>query len=488
MASPLLLQDDWSAGMRSDRSRDAMPPGSSWNLVDYVPEVLGTPLRKRGGWKYFSNDISAVEAGAVFTYAAIYADNLSTAVTEKVFAIDDDTTFYKIAAAGTVTKIGASGAIGGAPSSKIFTYRGRIIIPIGPSGVVKSYDGSTLGNLAASAPTAFYGCVYKDRFVLARGGTTNDQRMWFSAAGDPTSWDTSTGYIDFSGPLRGIAALSNAIIAFTPSRTERLRGSIPPPGSDMVREPLADIGCIDGRSVVVFGDSVIWADTRGVFMTDGAAITDLTELGEIKSHWREQLPLATAVSAGVLRGHYIVSLRTDAGVIDTLACHITTRSWFRISNLPAILFASAEGHTEELYCAYLGGPRVLSLSSMFDPAAAVKNDGNGTAVLPVLETPFYTLGRPGTKSLKKVYAGYMLEDAASDNPALQIGYAKTPHATSYTNLARNLDESDLFTRARRDLGFSSLGVALKISQTAASADTHLHTLEADVHAREPSRL
>jgi hypothetical protein len=38
---------------------DQMPAGSLWNLVDYIPNVIGAPLRKRGGWGYGSDALGA---------------------------------------------------------------------------------------------------------------------------------------------------------------------------------------------------------------------------------------------------------------------------------------------------------------------------------------------------------------------------------------------------------------------------------------------
>ena len=58
MAQPITLHSSY-AGMAQDYSRDQLPPSTVWNMVDFFPNSLGAPLRKRGGWVYASSAISA---------------------------------------------------------------------------------------------------------------------------------------------------------------------------------------------------------------------------------------------------------------------------------------------------------------------------------------------------------------------------------------------------------------------------------------------
>ena len=63
----------------------------------------------------------------------------------------------------------------------------------------------------------------------------------------------------------------------------------------------------------------------------------------------------------------------------------------------------------------------------------MKNDATGTAVTPILETPYYDLAQ-SKSTIRKVYFNYDLRDAASDNPVLTASYILSPELTSYTNV------------------------------------------------------
>jgi hypothetical protein len=63
--------------------------------------------------------------------------------------------------------------------------------------------------------------------------------------------------------------------------------------------------------------------------------------------------------------------------------------------------ALADGH-EELFFAHRTLPRAPMLSNCWSPPGAT-SDGDGQAVLPVLESPFYKLQSPGMKQVRNVW-------------------------------------------------------------------------------------
>ena len=141
--------------------------------------------------------------------------------------------------------------------------------------------------------------------------------------------------------------------------------------------------------------------------------------------------------------------------------------------------------------------RVASLSSILSPAAATKNDADGTAVAPVLETGLFRgyshirrrwVMSYGLQQWSNLYFNYDMRDAATDNPVLTVSYAKDPNATSYTTITRTLAATLKGTRAKRGAGWRSTGLMLKIAQTNASSDTRLSTLEAEYDPLEGSAL
>ena len=141
--------------------------------------------------------------------------------------------------------------------------------------------------------------------------------------------------------------------------------------------------------------------------------------------------------------------------------------------------------------------RVASLSSILSPAAGTKNDADGTAVVPVLETGLFRgyshirrrwVMSFGLQQWKNFYLNYDMRDAATDNPVLSVSYATDPSASSYTSITRTYAKTTKNTRGKRNLGFRASGLMLKIVQTNASSDTRLGTMEAEYDPLEGSAL
>src|SRR3990167_3720465 len=230
--------------MVQDLPRDALPKGAVWNLVDYIPNVIGSPLRKRGGWSHGSDALGA----GTYVAAVAFADFTTGS---EVVAINDASTLFSIdPATHAVTSIGAAVV----PVSNPVLHRNVLVIPSSDgSANPKSYDsGGTLQDLSGTAPDGMHATVYKDRTVLARD-SSNPQRVFFGPAGVPTgTWDTANSYIDASFPVNGLAAFRNAVLMFGNGRTEKIRGSTPPPSTDMEKVPLFSVGCIDARSIAYY--------------------------------------------------------------------------------------------------------------------------------------------------------------------------------------------------------------------------------------------
>lgn len=165
---------------------------------------------------------------------------------------------------------------------------------------------------------------------------------------------------------------------------------------------------------------------------------------------------------------------------------IPSRTVTWLTNIKATSFANAVTVGEELVWGSRALPRVNKFSSVFSPASGVKNDADGAAVTWSLESSFFQ-DRPGKKTWKSLYVAYDMRDAASDNPVLTVSSLKTPEG-AYAALSPTLSESTDMTRARLPLRFPAEGLGVKIAQTNASSATRLYAIEAEVHARELSRL
>lgn len=475
--------------MRRDHPRDRMPEGTAWNLVDYIPEELGAPLTKRGGWSFESANIASTTASAAYVAAGAYAP---FAAGSKNCAIDEDGRLYTITSGGAVTDVGAAVV----PSAPLAFHRNKLIITA-PDGTTAPmyYNGSTLGSLAGSPPAAIHSVVYKDLTVLARTAAQPNY-VYFSGDGDPTSWNTTDSWIAADFPVTGLAALHNALIVFSANRVEAIIGDTPPPGTNMSKRTLYEPGCTDARSVAIVDDTAFFANPTGLYQTDGAEVRDVTERGGMKPYWTNLFASQTSswtIACGRIRDRLIVSVLNGATFVDAFMIHLTDLSWVRLSNIKTLMFWRSISAAPETYFGWRGGPYVGELSSMFSPSASVKNDADDTAVLPIVETPWYPVGA-AKSPVKNVYALYDLRDSASDDPTITLSYLTSPEATSYTTVtnfsdtAYPLAETTEITRVRRNIRRKTFGIAMRAAQSNASADTRLYRIESDDHRREETRV
>jgi hypothetical protein len=471
--------------MRRDEERTQMKKGACWNLVDFIPDLDDAPLGKRGGWTYGSNDISGTTSTASHVVAGVYAD-FSTGSQNCV--LDEDGELYVVSASNVVSHVGSARASVQNP----VLHSDLVIIP-GADGVSvpKSFDGTSLLNLAGSPPPGKYAAVYKDRTVLA--GVAGDlTKSYFSDAANPTSWDTTDSWQSVINPIMGMASLPNALLLFQNTATSRIRGTTPPPESDMiVDDPIFNVGCTDARSIVVDGSICVFANPRGIYLSNGTAqVEDLTKSIGLKRYWQSQLTNYNSstwtLGAGIHQRHYVIAVMNDDTFVDAIMINIDERRGWRLSNIPAVSFWPAVTIGEELFMGLRSAPRVGKFSTVLLPSSSVKNDADGTSVAPVLETSFFR-DKPGKKTWKRGYLTYDMRDAASDNPSIDFGYLRTPEG-SYVSAGALAENTDISDPARKTLNVSATGMAFKVQQTNASSATRLYDIMADVHTREGSRV
>lgn len=487
MAEPLVTQRDFTRIIQ-DVSRDRLPRGAVWNMVDTIPGEIDAPLAKRGGWSYASADLSTTHSGADIVRAAIWAPFTAG---EQLVAVSTDlgtgSKCLQVVSTGSTT----DRAVTNTPFENLSFYRNQVVITTDSGGSAPSrYDGSSdNAAITGSPPNGSRSTVYKDRLVLGRS-SGNMNRVWFSGAGDINSWDTTNAWIDTSGEVSGLYALRNAILVFHPAGLERIIGSIPPPGTDMYLQPVFDTGTQFAQSFAGTDQFMCFANAAGVYMTDGSQVVDLTREGGIKDLWQARCATATtlALAGGYFRGYYFVTIRTgNVTTIDTFAVHVDTKRWLRFSNITAHCFARKVSGTEELYFGDSSEARLNSMSGLFDPTSSNKNDGDGTAVGCSVELPFVSISQSKGR-LRRAYVKYDLRDAGTDNPTLALSYVTSPEATSYTSISSTLAETTEMTRERRDINKAAFGVGLKLAQTTASAQTRLYETALEGHPRESSRV
>jgi hypothetical protein len=503
VAAPFVLQNSF-AGIDNDSARDAMRPGACYSLIDYIPSRLDAPIRKRGAWSYQSTAMGACTFVDALSHAPFTAGT-------KLLAIGSDGNLYDNTS-GTPSSLGATVA---ATQNPIFFNNAITMFAFDGTSTGKTYDtGGGLQALGGTPPTARYGCVFKGRLVAANTNA-NPRNVYFAPAGwgpggTGGTWDTANAMSPTSQPVNGVAPTNSSILVFHDAQVERLRGSIPfgTTNSDMVLEPLfAGVGCADARSIITWNDQVIWADTRGVYQTDGAALRDLTTLTGMKSLWLSKLSGWTAptsastgwrIAGGLYKDHLFMSVTNTTNHVATFVFDLARNIGWRFSNFNFRAYHRAIGTTDESYVAHAGAGRTATISQTWSPSAFGIRDQDGVAIEPVIETTYFRgfqrFHRKWVESMGKqrwhyIYVTYECTDAGTDDPTLTVSCATTPDASgTYATTLTTLAETTQYTRVRIPVRLGSNGLALKIAQTNPSADTRIYAIEADYEPIEGHRL
>lgn len=543
MPPPPQMEMDFSKGIIRDSPRTAIPSGGVYDSADFLLHQPGIAI-KRGGTSYAGPALTGATYAASVTYAEFPAGSQIVSIGDNghLYKVTAGAT-TDVSTMGTgfppvdqpKLRIGGGKNLLVIPSSDGLnppkTYDGTSVAVLGPNTTLNAgvpptvlptgtvtvasttgfptsgtiwiqgqavvYTGTTAttftgctggtgsfanGVVVSNVPPFKYVAIYKTRIV---GALSN--RLYFSPTPDPTvAWDTSNSWIDADYPVTGLAALHNALLLFSQGHTERIIGSTPPPGSDMDRAPVGSIGCTDARSIVVQEGNALFANPRGVYMSNGAGFASLTTEGFIESYWQSLLsgydPATWVISCGVYRSFMFVSVLDNTGALKaTLMCNVPRRAWWRLTNVRAAMMSPAVGAGEELYYADRSTNRVTTVSGMFSPAAGNKNDANGTAVTPLLETRAVGASRPGLKRFGYGRLSYDMRDAATDNPTIAVSTAPSVEASAFTAvtespLAKTTDD----LRATFTVAKDSQGETFRFQQANASSKTEIYGLEVEM--------
>lgn len=448
-----------------------------YDAADFLLHQPGIAI-KRGGTAYAGPALT----GANYAAQAAYANFPAAA---KLVAVGDNGHLYTVTS-GTTTDISTLGAgFPGVDNPKLRVGGGLNLLVIPASNgttAPKYYDGTTVGNLGGSPPAGKFVEVYKTRVVLANT-SANPNRIYFSPTPDPTTtWDTTNSWIDASYAVTGLAALSNALLIFSTGRTERITGSTPPPGSDMTLSPIGSVGCSDARSIVIQEGNCLFANPRGVYLTNGSGFASLTTEGLVETYWQSLFtgydPATWTISAGVYRSFYIVSILNASGtLVATLMCNVRRRAWWRLTNIKAAMYAVAVTGADELYYADRSTNRLVALSGIFTPAAGNKNDADGTAVTPLLETRMLGNG-VGLKPFGFAHLQYDMRDAANDLPTMAVTRSVGVEATAFVDAPESpLPATTNEKRKRFSINKETQGITLRFQQSHASAKTEIYAVE-----------
>jgi len=499
MAQPVSLLRG-ARGFAHDYPRDRMPEGLLWDMADYVPLLLDTQLTGRGGWKFVSQALSSDINGGI---------QAPFKTGERMLVVGTDGQIAQINLDGTVTNIGT--VAGGVAQNPLMLADKVVFLSATgqpPVVVTATASSASAAPLPGSPPAGKYGSVYKSRLMVANFPGQEERVQFSPPLLDPAkTWDVNSWY-DSSQPITGIGALRSVVLLFHAGSVERLRGSKPPdtaasdPG-DFVLESLFDAcGCGDAKSIAYWNDNCIFADERGVHLTDGAIVRNLIGQGGLLTYWRSLYRARASLAAETYLDYYVITLRDQTGVGMTLVCDLTTRSWFRFTNIRALSYVRSVGTQENLWGGRAGTGRLTSLAECFFPpvlgAGQSDVDDDGTPVLPSFETPWFRLQEEGRKRVRFSYLSYDARVAglaavaertqlATESPMLECGFITNPHDLNYT-VAGTLPATSGYTRYRLPVGRHPYGLALRVRQVAPSVVTRVYDFALQASTDERSRL
>lgn len=471
-----VVEADWSEGMFRDTARIAIPQGGVFDAADFLLDLPGV-ARKRGGTVYAGPAFGAGARAEAVAYAEFPAGG-------QLIGWDENGNAYKVAAGSTVDLVGtdllARNAVlrfGGGTGLLVYTKAGAAPV---------KYDGTAAPSaLGGTPPSATFAEVYKTRLLLA-GTSTNPQRIFFSPTPDiATTWDTTNSWVDALRPITGLAALNNVVFVFQHGNIERLIGATPPPNSDMDLAPFAAVGCTDSRSIVVSDGYVYFANTKGVYRTNGGPPECLTDQGGIGTYWRSLFagydPATWYLTAGMYGPYLFVGLLDNSrALVASLMCNVPRRAWWRTTNIKPTMFARARGVAEELYYADATVPRIVALSGIFTPTVGNANDANGAAVAPAIE--FRPVGDgPTVKSFGFGRVTFDMRNGGGADPQLAVT-VKTgllADGSSSPDEGGTLAVTSTVARKRFAVNKNAQAVTVALAQTGASAKTELYAVEVE---------
>lgn len=494
MGAPFTLQNEF-LGMQQDSPRDGLPAGVLWNCVDLIPQFLGAPLRGRGpASSYYTIP------GSTNWVVSLFSGTLGGPVN---IAGMDDGNYYK---SGSGSALGA----GGIKQNPFLHRTGTTALMIVPGATPKSYDGTTYQTLAGSPPGGIFGDVWNDHTLLA-ASASNQQRIWFSPVGDAAAtWDTTNSWLDTKTAITAVAAIRTGIMVFHQATTGLITGTTPPSATSIgdltFRDPAFDVGCLGPQTVAKYNDTVIWADQRGIYQSDGNTVKDLTSAGGMSSYWRRIAPSKPTFitggnnfycGAGIIRDTYMISLANintnfspaQVSALDFLCYDLLRGFWYRLSSIPATcFFRDPNVAPEELAWGDINETgNIGKMSSVFNNTP---NYGTG-----FYETAYFRgwqhwhrkwVPSMAIQSWQRGYLNYLLSDNASAGD-ISIGYS-TQINGSYTSLSPDFRSSTTtWNRGHRDIFTQGNGIQFQVTATA-NQDIQLGALEIEYTPLETSRL
>lgn len=226
-----------------------------------------------------------------------------------------------------------------------FATFGDMCIAVSSTEATQKSTGGAFGVLLGSPPAnAKFVLVFKNRLIILNSSAGKSRVHW-SAPGDPENWQAASGAgfqdLDVSDgdEITGAAIVGGVVVIFKTNSAWAMLGVGPPTDLFTFRKIQAPTGCASGRSVVAFGNFVIYLSASGVH-----SISEGLTWGNLSPNIRYDLEALTKTGAagGRLGRRYLVAYDSDADgkndsayVLDT-----ETGAWSNWSNIDVSVFCT----------------------------------------------------------------------------------------------------------------------------------------------------
>ena len=292
------------------------------------------------------------------------------------------------------------------------------------------------GTLGGSPPTGTLLVNHNNRIVMA-GVAGKPNRIYFSPQPNvEATWDLAQHFLDMTYPVTALASVQGVLLVFSQNFCERVVGDQPPgePGNNMAIQPLGAQGCTAPLTIQQWGANIIFANGKGVFVTNGAGFDSLTEKSNgtgISEFWKSlQVAVYNTGVVGALYNQKFYFINISGGNGGSLVCYLPTKSWWQISNMSFLWADSSQDVTGQDEVFHVGAytafgvygnhcDQIVICSRMFQPLFNGVDDVgfNGNSLTPRLVTRMIGDGL----GLKAYEHGHLTFSSPGN---VQLGYIK----------------------------------------------------------------
>jgi hypothetical protein len=279
---------------------------------------------------------------------------------------------------------------------------------------------------------------------------------------------------------------------------ERVRGTTPADSAatDQVGDLILDVlfdraGCYDASSIAYWNDSVIFCDARGIFITDGAIVRNVTSQGGAGNLWRQTFERngtqPISIAGVVHQDYYLCTVRHTGLPPITFVVEIPSRRIWTFSNIDAPAYTYSIGTAERLFGADASTKRVTDLTPLFNPdTSALQVDENGISVLPYLSSGWSLLtDKSGRKRVIDMHMNY-LADRDDDQEVLRASYANAP--TGNDKVLGEFRPQDVSRRLKIPVRREMEGISVTLQQLLPTKDTRLYSVDVRTYPTEQHRV